>query len=87
MKIQNIYSTAGNPVANQFVITDGTRRVFQSYGSIICINDNGKITLDVNFWDYSKTTGKYRNLFLCETKKDTERKIKNGIYKLANLNG
>jgi hypothetical protein len=42
--------------------------------------------LDKNTWDYSRTTGKYRNIFLNESKKDTEAKIKSGEYKLANLN-
>jgi hypothetical protein len=32
------------------------------------------------------TTGKYRNQFLGETKKDTEAKIKSGEYILADLN-
>ena len=48
--------------------------------------DSGKTYLDVNKWDYSKTTGKYRNIFLNETKKDTEKKIKSGEYILTDLN-
>ncbi len=31
-------------------------------------------------WDYSKTTGKYRNQFLDENKKATEEKIRQGVY-------
>ena len=74
-------------VPNQFCIRTENGTYFQSYDSIIAYRDNeGKITLDKISWDYSKTTGKYRNLFLGENKKETERKIKNGIYKLANLN-
>ena len=45
-----------------------------------------KIYLDKNYWDYSVTTGKYRNIFLNETKKETEKKIKDGIYTITNLN-
>ena len=45
-----------------------------------------KIYLDKNYWDYSVTTGKYRNIFLNETKKETEKTIKDGIYTLTNLN-
>lgn len=30
--------------------------------------------------------GKYRNIFLRETKKETEAKIKSGEYELVNLN-
>ena len=42
--------------------------------------------LDENKWDYSVTTGKYRNIFLNETEKETEAKIKSGEYILSNLN-
>jgi len=44
------------------------------------------VFLDEVYWDCSKTTGKYRNLFLREDKKETENKIKDGVYKLVNLN-
>jgi hypothetical protein len=37
-------------------------------------------------WDYSVTTGKYRNIFLEETKKETQKKIDQGIYILTDLN-
>ena len=37
--------------------------------------------------DYSVTTGKYRNQFLGETKKETEAKIKSGEYILTDLGG
>ena len=66
------------------------RTAFQSYNStIVIILSNGynqNILLDNNTWDYSVTTGKYRNSFLNETKKETEKKIKEGLYKLTNLN-
>lgn len=86
MKIRNIRNNSGNAVKNQFIIEDGNKRAFQSYNSVICVIENGCITLDSYFWDFSQTTGKYRNIFLGEDKKETERKIKAGIYKLANLN-
>mgnify|MGYP003132017898 CR=1 FL=1 len=75
-------------VPNQFEIMTKEGLYFQSYNSIIAFKDyNGdKIILDENYWDYSKTTGKYRNKFLNEDKKETQKKIKQGIYKLANLN-
>ena len=44
------------------------------------------VYLDKTYWDYSTTTGKYRNQFLGETKKETERKIKSGEYALVDLN-
>jgi len=66
-------------VKNQFIIEDGNKEIFQSYNSIIAIKENGKITLGKD-WDYSTTTGKYRNQFLGENKKATEQKIKLGEY-------
>ena len=45
-----------------------------------------QILLDKNKWDYSRTTGKYRNRFLGETKRETEKKIKFGEYLLTDLN-
>ena len=90
MKVQNMTNSNGNKVANQFIIFDSEFTAFQSYNSIIVktVFENGKrvVYLDENTWDYSKTTGKYRNLFLGETKKETEKKIASGEYKLADLN-
>jgi hypothetical protein len=81
MKTQQFY------VKNQFVLTDDKGVYFQSYNSIICFRPiNGPIQLDINSWNYSTTTGKYRNLFLHETRKETEKKIKSGIYLLTDLN-
>ncbi len=72
---------------NQFIIENGKDLCFQSYNFIICKKRVGcKTKLDSNYWDYSKTTGKYRNLFLGEDKKTTKRRIDSGEYKLVNLN-
>ena len=77
----------GNPVANQFIITLNGMRIFQSYKSIIaCIGYDGKVTLDSIYWDYSRTTSKYRNIFLDVDTKTTRANIKSGKYTLANLN-
>jgi len=46
----------------------------------------GQILLDKNKWECSKTTGKYRNQFLGETKKETQAKIDSGEYILIDLN-
>lgn len=87
VNVKNMRGSSGREVANQFLISQDDGQYFQSYGSIIVKRaTSGEITLDENYWDYSVTTGKYRNQFLGETKKETERKIKAGIYKLANLN-
>lgn len=86
MKITNLTSPQGNQVPNQFEIRTEKSVYFQSYDSIIVKIENGITYLDSHFWDYSKTTGKYRNQFLGEDKKETEKKIKAGIYILTNLN-
>lgn len=78
----------GRAVANQFIISDNSGgQWFQSYKTMIAvIKLDGTVMLDKNAWDYSTTTGKYRNQFLGETKRETEKKIKSGEYKLVNLN-
>jgi len=87
MNVKNMLSNNGNFIPNQFIIDDDNgNRFFQSYNSIIVKMSKDKIYLDKNKWDYSKTTGKYRNLFLWETKKETEAKIKSGEYILTDLN-
>jgi len=87
MKVQSMLSSNGTAVPNQFVVTNNGSTYFQSYDSIIVVKtESGSIVLDSKHWDHSKTTGKYRNIFLGETKKETEKKIKDGIYKLADLN-
>ena len=73
-------------VKNQFLIETETATIFQSYETVIVKKENGKTYLDADKWDYSQTTGKYRNQFLGETKKETEAKIKSGEYVLTNLN-
>ena len=72
-------------VKNQFVLNDNQGNEYlQSYNSIIVKRDKfNNITLGKN-WDYSNTTGKYRNLYLGETKKETEAKIATGEYKIDN---
>ncbi len=87
MKVQNMTSnSSGREVANQFIIYGDHETTFQSYNTIIATKRDGKVYLDKGMWDYSKTTGRYRNQFLGETKKETERKIKDGVYTLIDLN-
>jgi hypothetical protein len=102
MNVQNMTSSNGNKVANQFVITnDDKEQYYQSYNSIIVkighdiIDKNDGITvkgvsintyLDKKYWNFSNTTSKYRNKFLNETTKETIAKIKSGEYKLVDLN-
>ncbi len=102
MKVENMTSTNGNKVANQFIVVDYLPqsipnedptffKYFQSYQSIIVKiasagKQNVRVYLDKNKWDYSVTTGKYRNIFLGETKKETQAKIDSGEYILTDLN-
>jgi hypothetical protein len=90
MKVKNMTSPNGNFVANQFIIIDNNATYFQSYNSIIAkiemIEGSKKVFLDEYYYNYSRTTSKYRNLFLGEVTKDIERKIKEKEYTLTNLN-
>jgi len=84
---QMIFSAKYYAIANQFIITTNDGEYFQSYQTLIAFRDNtGKVTLDRDNWDYSRTTGKYRNVFLREGIADTRKKIKSGEYALADLN-
>jgi len=71
---------------NQYIIKSDGARIFQSYDTIIAIKEGKMVVLDKNDWDYSRTTGKYRNKFLNENKETTEKKIETGEYYLADLN-
>lgn len=88
VKVSNMESSSGNSIPNQFIIETEDGTYFQSYQSIIAFRAKDRsVTIDQNKWDYSVTTGKYRNQFLGEDKKATAGKIKSGEYKLADLNG
>ena len=80
--------TPGNGIAtNQYIIETPIGRYFQSYSTTICkIDLEGKVTLDIMTWNCSQTTGKYRDQFLGESKKDTQKKIDSGEYILTDLN-
>ena len=86
VRVRNMTGHGGREVANQFVISTDTTTYFQSYNSLVICQTNGKTYLDRSSWDYSTTTGKYRNLFLRETKAETQKKINSGEYILTDLN-
>ena len=72
---------------NQFQIETDDGFYFQSYNSIICFcPKKGKTQLDKNYYDYSKTTSRYRNAFLGCNSKELQHKIDSGEYELVNLN-
>lgn len=82
---------------NQLVVSyPNGDEAFYSYGRLIALKQESECMdllgnplfttyLNVNAWDYSRTTGKYRNIFLNETKRETEKKIKSGAYILKDL--
>ena len=87
VKVRNMMSDNGNAIANQFEIETDDATYLQSYNSIIAKRmDSGVIYLDEYYWDYSVTTGRYRNMFLGENKGVTQMKIDSGEYILTNLN-
>lgn len=83
---------------NHVVVHDDDKSVLFSYGTAIVKLDNesGQITLDVQNWDYSATTARYRNKFIEDfalevlpvplTKRVIEQKIKSGEWELDDLN-
>jgi len=88
-KVSNFTSfKSGKPIANQFVITiENGDTIFQSYKTIIAIKTFcGKVLLDRD-WNYSVTTSRYRNKFLNEITRATQKKIDDGLYLVTDLNG
>lgn len=88
IKVENITSDRGNKIANQFIIHTEEAKYFQSYDSIIAMYDYNKRKwfLDEKYWDYSRTTSKYRNLVIGIDTKTTKQRIADGTYELVNLN-
>jgi hypothetical protein len=84
MKNSEILNSVPN-VENMTSSTD-KRTCFKSYQTIRAAIIAGKTYLDADKWDYSKTTGKYRNQFLDMDKKETLKAIANGEIILTDLN-
>jgi len=86
-KVENMVSSRGNKIPNQFEIVTPEGVFFQSYKSIIAvIRLNGDIELDEKYWDWSVTTSKYRNSFLNMKTKDIKKAISTGEIVLKDLN-
>ena len=71
----------GRSIVNQFLIyyyKNGKKyKIYQSYSSMILKWEND-ILIEVGLgWDYSKTTGKYRNILMGMDKKQFEKILKN----------
>tara|TARA_R100000541_G_scaffold56960_1_gene66745 strand:+ start:103 stop:423 length:321 start_codon:yes stop_codon:yes gene_type:complete len=87
IQVSNLISDSGNNIANQFSITTNKGRYFQSYETMIAfVPYHGLVQLDSNYWNYSRTTSKYRNKFLGLTTDQTKKQIADGTIKLTNLN-
>lgn len=92
--VEQMTSRSGNVVPNQTILSDMTGRTFVSYGSKIVYQSKDRasdglpleIIVDENYWDYSRTTGKYRNEFMNMGVQDVRDYIKEGRIKLGNLN-
>ena len=87
VKVTPMVSNSGRDVANQFVVNTPEGAYFQSFRSMIAFKSHdGQVFLDPTYWDYSPTTGKYRNQFLGEPIADTRKKIESGEYAFMDLN-
>lgn len=79
LEVQNLKYN-GREVPNQFEIfyTEDNKRykIFQSYNRMILKLENGVLTEVGKDWDYSRTTGKYRNIIIGMDKKAFEKMLK-----------
>jgi hypothetical protein len=66
---------------NQVVVTTPTMSTLFSYDTPIATKVQDMVYLHDD-WNYSMTTGKYRNIFLGEDGKETKKKLLQGKYKL-----
>ena len=89
--ITQLINNNGSAVKNQFVITEGSTKKFQSYDTIICkISPSAPSTiiyLDPK-WCYSQTTLKHLKTFLniSDSKAQILKGIEDKKYILKNLN-
>lgn len=87
-RVEQMINDRGNGAVNQFVIYADNKIIFQSYDSIIATVDKTEKTVTLGMdWDYSKTTGKHRNIFFRDyanipdlaSKKGIQDALKNGL--------
>lgn len=89
IRVQNMTSPrSGREVTNQFKIFVNDGVYFQSYDKVIVYKDfkNNKVYLDKIYWGYSRTTAKYRNMFLGYSTQEIKNRIKEGLIILTDLN-
>jgi len=78
------FKSIENLAPNQTIVYFENGSLFQSYNSIIAVRLRTKAketTYIGKDWEYSNTTGKYRNQYLGEDKKTTQSKIDSKEYK------
>ncbi len=87
-RVEQMINDRGNGATNQFIIYTDNKIIFQSYDSMIATVDRSAKTIELGKdWDYSKTTGKHRNIFFADyanipdlaSKKGIENALKNGL--------
>jgi uncharacterized protein affecting Mg2+/Co2+ transport len=71
---------------NCIIYSDDEKEILFSYEKAIVRKIGESIALDSRYWNFSKTTGKHRGIFLGEGIAETRRKIDAGIYSLVDLN-
>lgn len=83
-----ISERSGRAIPNQQVVEINNQITFCSYGRHVAMITNEGIFLNKLYWNYSRTTNKYLSQFLRERgqnvngKKDIEKLIKQGVFKL-----
>jgi len=87
MKVIPVLNEFGNVVKNQYQFLHEGCEYFQSYETVVAkVDHNFKIFLDEKYWDASKTTAKYRNMFLNKSTTEIKTMIHSGQIELVNLN-
>ena len=68
MKVENMTSSNGNKIANQFIIKGlNSPIIFQSYDSTVAeLTHDNYLIIHGSVWDYSNTTRKYFKQFINE---------------------
>ena len=87
-RVEQMINNNNNPASNQFVIKGENKIIFQSYDSIIAVVDYNNKTIELGEdWNYSRTTGKHRNIFFADyvnmsdlaTLEGIRKALKNGL--------
>lgn len=96
LSVEPMTSRGGNPLANQQIMSSNLGQMFVSYGTNICYKSKQtykdgdvirpKYIFDEFYWNYSRTTSKYRNEFLGFGVNECRKGIKEGWIQLTNLN-